>query len=51
FGYTFEAGEMHVRVVDNHELHGPLRWILFDTFTSFTRIEVEPLDTGNLRKN
>ncbi|XP_037486844.1 uncharacterized protein LOC119365328 [Triticum dicoccoides] len=50
FGYVFDNGEMHVTVIDNHRLYGPLRWILYDAFTTFTRIEVEPLDAGSLRK-
>uniref|UniRef100_A0A452ZKU3 Peptidase C1A papain C-terminal domain-containing protein n=2 Tax=Aegilops tauschii TaxID=37682 RepID=A0A452ZKU3_AEGTS len=40
-------GEL-IRVVDNHNWQGPVRWISKTAFRSFTQIKVEPLDAGAL---
>ncbi|XBI60154.1 hypothetical protein VPH35_041113 [Triticum aestivum] len=40
-------GEL-IRVVDNHNWQGPVRWISKTAFRGFTQIKVEPLDAGAL---
>uniref|UniRef100_M8BUK4 Uncharacterized protein n=1 Tax=Aegilops tauschii TaxID=37682 RepID=M8BUK4_AEGTA len=44
--YRFDGDD--IRVVDNHESDGPVRWISRTAFTSFTQIKVEPLDASAL---
>ncbi|XBI60514.1 hypothetical protein VPH35_041437 [Triticum aestivum] len=48
--FRFQAGEMHIEVVDNHLNWGPVRWILKKVFLSFTLVEIEPLEVVALRK-
>ncbi|XBI96508.1 hypothetical protein VPH35_032783 [Triticum aestivum] len=40
-------GEL-IRLVDNHNWQGPVRWISKTAFWGFTQIKVEPLDAGAL---
>jgi hypothetical protein len=51
FKYRFlSSGDLDLRVMDNWDESGPVRWIEFTAFDEFARLEVEPINSELLRR-
>lgn len=50
FAYRLTSSGLHIRIMDNHFPHGPLRWISYSAFEEFWVIHITPLDADLLRE-
>ncbi|KAL6844866.1 hypothetical protein ACP4OV_025525 [Aristida adscensionis] len=48
YEYRFVGGELHIKVLDNVDAHGPTRWVHYDEFDYFNRLGVEPVHPASL---
>uniref|UniRef100_J3LER9 Uncharacterized protein n=1 Tax=Oryza brachyantha TaxID=4533 RepID=J3LER9_ORYBR len=48
YAYRFVDDELQLRVLDNHSIHGPRRWIAYRAFHQLVTLRVDPLDRGML---
>jgi hypothetical protein len=48
FEYRFVNGDMEIHVMDNHNEHGPPRWVKFAAFYKFAQLHVQPVDPARV---
>uniref|UniRef100_A0A0D9VIB2 Uncharacterized protein n=1 Tax=Leersia perrieri TaxID=77586 RepID=A0A0D9VIB2_9ORYZ len=46
YAYRFVEDELQLRILDNHTINGPRRWIKYKAFHQLITLRVDPLDRG-----